>query len=120
VRRATSKKKLEEKDSGGKAKRSWILRLNPKGQATIPLEVRRMLGVGGECRELELRATEAGLLLLPHKPPLPVGRYVGYCAEELKGESPRTRRNWLRRHWWSTTGRAVLSSAVWSGRSCGY
>jgi len=84
VRRATSKKKPEEKDSGGKAKRSWILRLNPKGQATIPLEVRRMLGVGGECRELELRATAAGLLLLPHKPPLPVGRYVGYCAEELK------------------------------------
>lgn len=84
MRRATSEKKPEKKDPGGKAKGSWILRLNPKGQATIPLEVRRMLGVGGECRELELRATDAGLLLLPHKPPLPVRRYVGYCAEELK------------------------------------
>ena len=62
----------------------WVLRLNPKGQATIPVEVRRALGVGGECREIELVATADGFRLLPHKPPLPVERYVGYCAEELK------------------------------------
>jgi hypothetical protein len=66
------------------AKRTqWILKLNPKGQATIPLEVRRMLGVGGECRELKLVAMEDGFRLLPHKPPLPVHQYIGYCAEEL-------------------------------------
>ncbi|MEW6172023.1 MAG: AbrB/MazE/SpoVT family DNA-binding domain-containing protein [Bacillota bacterium] len=63
----------------------WILKLNPKGQATIPLEVRKMLGADTECRELELLATENGFQLLPHKPPLPVRRYIGYCAEELEG-----------------------------------
>ncbi|AEG15293.1 hypothetical protein Desku_1715 [Desulfofundulus kuznetsovii DSM 6115] len=64
-------------------KRQWVLKLNPKGQATIPLEVRRMLGVEGVCRELKLVALEDGFRLLPHKPPPPVQNYIGCCAEEL-------------------------------------
>lgn len=63
----------------------WILKLSPKGQTTIPLEVRRALGVGGEVRELELVRTGEGFYLRPHKPPLPIHQYIGYCAEELRG-----------------------------------
>lgn len=63
----------------------WILRLNPKGQTTIPVEVRRVLGVGGEIRELELVHTGEGFYLRPHKLPLPIHNYIGYCAEELQG-----------------------------------
>jgi len=83
VRTTKSKKRSEEKEFSGATKTRWILKLNPKGQATIPVEVRRMLGADSECRELELRATEGGFQLLPHKPPLPLKRYIGYCAEEL-------------------------------------
>lgn len=79
----TTKPKKKPEGLGGATKTSWILRLNPKGQTTIPLEVRRMLGADSECREVELRATEGGFKLLPHKPPLPLNRYIGYCAEEL-------------------------------------
>jgi bifunctional DNA-binding transcriptional regulator/antitoxin component of YhaV-PrlF toxin-antitoxin module len=63
----------------------WILKLNPKGQTTIPLEVRRALGVGGEIRELELVHSGEDFYLRPHKPPLPIHNYIGYCAEELQG-----------------------------------
>ncbi|MHB1044205.1 MAG: AbrB/MazE/SpoVT family DNA-binding domain-containing protein [Eubacteriales bacterium] len=58
--------------------------MNPKGQATIPLEVRRTFGVDGECRELELVLEDGGFRLRPHKPALPVRKYIGYCAEELR------------------------------------
>lgn len=73
-----------EEQKRGKALR-WILKLNPKGQTTIPLEVRRALGIGGEVRELELVCTGEGFYLRPHKPPLPIRKYIGYCAEELRG-----------------------------------
>lgn len=62
----------------------WILKLNPKGQATIPVEVRRALGVGGEIQELELVLESDGFRLRAHKPPLPIRKYIGYCAEELQ------------------------------------
>ncbi len=61
----------------------WILKLNPKGQATIPLEVRRIFGINHECREIELVKEGAGFRLRPHKPDLPVHQYIGFCAEEL-------------------------------------
>ncbi|MDK2887511.1 MAG: hypothetical protein PWP72_389 [Thermoanaerobacter sp.] len=80
--------KVHAKSPGKRAyreakKREWVLKLNPKGQATIPLEVRRMLGVEGVCRELKLVAQEDGFRLLPHKPPPPIQKYIGCCAEEL-------------------------------------
>ncbi|MBT9173912.1 MAG: hypothetical protein DDT21_02319 [Syntrophomonadaceae bacterium] len=61
----------------------WILKLNPKGQATIPADVRRALGVGGEIQEFELVLESDGFRLRAHKPPLPIRKYIGYCAEEL-------------------------------------
>lgn len=49
------------------------------------MEVRRALGVGGgDRRELELVLDENGYRLRPHKDEIPIGRYIGYCAEELK------------------------------------
>ncbi len=76
------KKKMEGKE-GKESPPKWILRLNPKGQTTIPLKVRRALGIGGETRELELVYTLQGFYLRPHKPPLPIHEYIGYCADEL-------------------------------------
>lgn len=69
----------------GTEARKWILKLNPKGQATIPVEVRRVLGVDGEKREIEVVLKEDGFHLRLHKTPLPVKKYIGYCAEELNG-----------------------------------
>lgn len=77
-------KRAAEKQRAASTSR-WILKLNPKGQTTIPVEVRRALGVGGEIRELELVHTGEGFYLRPHKPPLPIHNYIGYCAEELQG-----------------------------------
>ena len=69
----------------------WILKLNPKGQATIPVDVRRALGVGGEIQEFELVLESEGFRLRAHKPPLPIRKYIGYCAEELQDiENPVT------------------------------
>ncbi len=73
----------EKRKDGGTSR--WILKLNPKGQTTIPVEVRRALGVGEEIRELELVHTDEGFFLRPHKPPLPIHNYIGYWAEELQG-----------------------------------
>jgi len=77
-------KRAGEKQRAANTSR-WILRLNPKGQTTIPLEVRRALGVSGEVRELELVRTGEGFYLRPHNPLLPIHNYIGYCAEELQG-----------------------------------
>jgi len=79
----TSKKSPSNRGQREEKKGQWLLKLNPKGQATIPLEVRRVLGVESECRELKLVASEDGFRLLPHKPPLPIQKYIGYCAGEL-------------------------------------
>lgn len=79
---ARNRKEAAYWKKGKKAPR-WILKLNPKGQATIPIAVRRALGGGETVRELELVQTDEGFYLRPHKPPLPVHDYVGYCADEL-------------------------------------
>lgn len=82
-----------QKMVGEKEKREstsrWILKLSPKGQTTIPVEVRNTLGIGNEIREMELIRTKEGFYLRPHKPLLPIHKYIGYCAEELQGvENP--------------------------------
>ena len=77
-------KALSKRDSQKSAATRWILKLNPKGQATVPMEVRRMLGVNDTCRELELVLEKDGFHLRPSKPPLSVDDYIGYCAEELR------------------------------------
>ena len=59
--------------------------VKPQRADAIPVEVRRVLGVSGEVRELELVHTGEGFYLRPHKPPLPIHNYIGYCAEELQG-----------------------------------
>jgi hypothetical protein len=46
--------------------------------------VRRVLGIREKVRELELVLESDGFHLRPHKPPLPVKDYIGYCAEELQ------------------------------------
>ncbi|MBC7343725.1 MAG: hypothetical protein H5U02_14990 [Clostridia bacterium] len=65
-------------------KKSWILKLNPKGQATIPAEVRRSLGLMKEDREIELVWENGSYKLKPHKAPIPIRNYIGFAAEELE------------------------------------
>lgn len=77
------KKTVTNQTRGGNVSR-WILKLNPKGQATIPIDVRRALGVGGENQEFELVLERDEFRLRAHKPPLPIRKYIGYCAEELQ------------------------------------
>lgn len=77
------RKTVRKPGESGKVAR-WVLRLNSKGQTTIPIEVRRALGIDEKCRELELVMEREGYHLLPHKPPLPIKKYLGYCAKELE------------------------------------
>ena len=61
-------------------------KITTKGQVTIPLVVRRRLGVGpGD--ELEFRETESGFLVTKRVPASPFEKYVGYLKKK-RGQRP--------------------------------
>lgn len=56
-------------------------KITAKGQVTIPLIVRRRLGVGpGD--EIEFQETSNGFLLLKRVPASPFDKYVGYLKKK--------------------------------------
>ena len=61
-------------------------KITAKGQVTIPLVVRRRLGVGpGD--EIEFRETENGFLVTKRVPASPFEKYVGYLKKK-RGQHP--------------------------------
>jgi AbrB family looped-hinge helix DNA binding protein len=63
-------------------------KITAKGQVTIPLVVRRRLGVGpGD--EIEFQETPNGFLVLKRVPASPFDKYVGYLKKK-RGQNPDT------------------------------
>ena len=61
-------------------------KITAKGQVTIPLVVRRRLGVGpGD--EIEFQETENGVLVTKRVPTSPFEKYVGYLKKK-RGQNP--------------------------------
>jgi AbrB family looped-hinge helix DNA binding protein len=61
-------------------------KITTKGQVTIPLAVRRRLGVGpGD--EIEFQETPNGFLVLKRVPASPFDKYVGYLKKK-RGRNP--------------------------------
>ena len=61
-------------------------KITAKGQVTIPLVVRRRLGIGpGD--EIEFRETANGFLVTKRVPTSPFEKYVGYLKKK-RGQHP--------------------------------
>jgi AbrB family looped-hinge helix DNA binding protein len=61
-------------------------KITTKGQVTIPLAVRRRLGIGpGD--EIEFRETKKGFLLAKRVSASPFEKYVGYLKKK-RGQNP--------------------------------
>lgn len=61
-------------------------KITAKGQVTIPLAVRRRLGVGpGD--EIEFQETDGGFLMTKRVPTSPFEKYVGYLKKK-RGQNP--------------------------------
>ena len=61
-------------------------KITAKGQVTIPLTVRRRLGIGpGD--EIEFQETNGGFLMTKRVPTSPFEKYIGYL-KKTRGQKP--------------------------------